>query len=256
MLKLLHELRHNALKHVSAMQAVHLQPGDRGYETANVNGTRPDGTWGKLPGGTREAWRNRKLYRSDGSPLLRKTYNDPHVRTLKRGKVQIMGTVGDWLDLMGATLEDAQLAAQDVRQSPEFKELLDMGVEDHTSPLDTKNGTINLVAFVHPPLETRRTAHHPADESDTDDALASRMRRKVLANGTVRTVAGWGDGHGGRGNVPHPLTIETHPHLTGRERVEGSMRGALATLIPHYRRWMKSEFLRLVNKQQAEEDGR
>lgn len=158
------------------------------------------------------------------------TFNKPHFRPLTKadsenlsrggaaGLGAVLGTVGEWLKLMGAERSDLPKAIEQVRASPEYRELLRLGFEDISNPAELKNGTLHFEA-------------HPGELiGDPSGERPPELRRRVLANGSIRGFNESNRFHGWRQNVPRPWTIETHPDNSPVERIAGSMRQSIKQL--------------------------
>jgi hypothetical protein len=182
-------------------------------------------------------YKDEKVKGPDGKPeMQRPTYDHAHYRPKSSSKggdyrpAAIMGTVGEWLNLMGATRDHIAPAIAKVRSSPEYKHLLSIGFEDKSTAGDLKNGTLNFIGDYEPPIgdEKRKTV---------------RVRRKILANGNIRTYAGNDDHHAGRGQAPHPFTTKTDPHSTPDERIAKSMRASIEVVAKTYLVQSKRRFI-------------
>lgn len=155
-------------------------------------------------------------------PGFRKTKRDPNIG-------DILGTIGDWLDEMGATKEDIAPAREAAVNSPEYQRLIKMGFKDVTTPGEVKAGTIGFQA-VAPMRDWNK------------QVIDQKILRKVHINGNIRTHAfrpadrEVGTHHAGRGRTYHPMTVKSHPNMTGVERLSGSMRASMKRLADMYRK--------------------
>jgi hypothetical protein len=231
------ELRFNKERPRTHQVRVEVAPNAKGaHEESEYtsNGYVKTGKWFK--------WVDRPQLKDDGMPVIAKPYNDarfrPKERTVrhvdpetekvswtwhitrggKAGLGEIHGTVGEWLDRMGATRDDIAPALAEVRRSPEYHELTTLGFHEITNAAEEKNGTLHFKG-------------HVGSFMDDVPAGASVVVRRVLANGNIRTFARERAYHGGRGNAFHPWTMETHPHATPVERIVGSMLQGIRQLV-------------------------
>lgn len=161
-----------------------------------------------------------------------------------KGEGHVIGTVGDWLDLMGATRHDIVPAYAEVKQSPEYHQLIDdLDFQDISSRGDIANGTLTL--------QGEKTGILGSEQ------VGVPFRRKVLANGNIRAMAGSNYGgkqrvstyHGWRPATYHPFTIENSPDLTPQERIVKSMRQSLKQLIHHYEGSSRRHFMHSLKKE-------
>ncbi len=170
------------------------------------------------------------------SPEDATNFYKPGFRASKRKPEigDILGTIGDWLDEMGATKADIVPARAKAVSSPEYQKLLQMGFKDISTPGEQKAGTISLQAVA--PMKDWR--------GRVSDA---KLLRRIHINGNIRTHASRHaapDGaipevdthHAGRGKTYHPMTVKTHPDLSGEERLVGSMRASMKRLVDMYRK--------------------
>ncbi len=173
---------------------------------------------------------------ADGNPVFTKTFNDPHFRPRtnakaeltragKKGEGHILGTVGEWLHLMGAGPDDLAAARREVLHSPEYLQLTGkLDFIDVSSEGDKKNGTIALEGEIQSLIGS--------------DVPGEKFRRKVLANGQVRAFSSYKGNvnthHGWRPATFRPFTIENSPELTPHERIVKTMRQSLSQMVRHY----------------------
>jgi hypothetical protein len=200
----------------------------------------------------------------DGNPVLSKQFNEPHFRPRtvnswntktnkpnprhgqlsragRNGEGHILGTVGDWLTLMGADRHDISAARLEVLHSPEYQELTGrLDFQDISSRGDINNGTITLQGSMEGLIGT---------EEGT-----KAFRRKILANGQIRAYSSYGESvhthHGWRPATFHPLTIENSPDLTPHERIVQTMRQSLAQLVRHYKSSAVRHFKSTMKKEE------
>ena len=171
-------------------------------------------------------------------PGFRETKRDPNVG-------DILGTIGDWLDEMGATKADIAPARKAAVASPEYQKLIKMGFKDVTGPGEEKAGTIAFQAVM--PMK------------DWNKQVKDmKVLRKVHINGNIRTFAfrqadqEVGTYHAGRGRTYHPMTVKSHPNMTGVERLSGSMRASMKRLADLYRKPILKGALDKMQSQAAE----
>jgi hypothetical protein len=189
---------------------------------------------GHIPNGKHYKWAKEKVFDKDGKPVMYKPYSDAHYRPGgDHGPAAVMGTVGEWLSKMGATREHLAPALEKVRSSPEYHHAMALGFEDKTSVGDAKNGTLNLVGSYDNGLMGEKPV---------------MVRRKILANGNIRTQADDHDRHGGRGTAAHPVTIDTHPHMDPVDRIVHSMRASIERVTKIYQTQSKHHFVRALQK--------
>lgn len=157
----------------------------------------------------------------------------------------ILGTIGDWLDEMGATKADIAPARKIAVESPEYQKLMKMGFKDVTTPGEEKAGTIGLQIIA--PMRTWNKK-----------VIDQKILRKVHINGNIRTHA-FRDAnqevsthHAGRGRTYHPMTVKSHPNMTGVERLSGSMRASMQRLADQYRKPVLRGALDKMQSQAAE----
>lgn len=173
-----------------------------------------------------------KVFDKDGKPVMYKPYSNAHYRPGgQHGPAAIMGTVGEWLSKMGASREHLAPALEKVRSSAEYHHALSLGFEDKTSTGDAKNGTLNLVGSYDNGLMGEKT---------------EMVRRKILANGNIRTQADDRDSQGGRGTAAHPMTVDTHPHMSPVDRIAHTMRASIERVTKIYQVQAKRHFVRAV----------
>lgn len=141
----------------------------------------------------------------------------------------ILGTVGDWLKEMGAEISDLAPALAKVRASKEYKDLLALGFEDISNEKEHKNGTLHFVGHYQHLIG--------------DDRAEEMVRRKVLANGNIRTYAGRNTHHAGRGNAAHPKTVKTDPHMKPVDRIAQSMQASIERIGKIYQVEAQRRFL-------------
>lgn len=178
------------------------------------------GEWKYVPGGVEYQTTN---------------YYKPGFKALKRSPDvgDIFGTIGDWLDEMGATKADIAPAREEAVNSPEYKKLISMGFKDVSSPGEVKAGTITLEVMVK--------------ARDGKRERLAKMRRSVHINGNVRTFSNaWPSNtnpnaevdlrRAGRGRTYHPMTVKSHPDMTGKDRLVASMRASMKRLADLYRK--------------------
>jgi len=183
----------------------------------------------------RDTWEKREVKDAEGNTKMSPNFGAPSFNnTNEKGKVtrhgHILGTVGDWLDEMGAGREHLAPAIAKVRASPEYRHLISLGFEDTSSAADLKNGTLNLIGWYEPIIGSEQTRR-------------LRVRRKVLANGNIRTYAGHDDHHAGRGATTHPHTAKTDPHSDPVDRIAKSMRASIERIAKIYQVEYKKFFL-------------
>lgn len=162
----------------------------------------------------------------DGYKGLRRNFYQPGFRPRgKSGRGAILGTTGDWLKEMGATVADIAPAREKVLQSKEYQRMLAIGFEDTSTPGEIKAGTIRFLA--------------PA----TDETPA--IERWVHLNGNIRTVSSPGSHHAGRGDTFHPMTAKSHPDMSPVDRIAGSMRRSIDVLVRIHK---KAALTRVLNQ--------
>jgi hypothetical protein len=147
----------------------------------------------------------------------------------KAGEGFILGPVGDWLDKMGATKEDIPAALKLVRQSNEYKKLIDLGFQEKPTPARERDGTLVLVASFKPNLNSPEPMN---------------LFYRVLPNGKIRALPSESSRHGGPVQTFQPMTTETHPNLTPVERIAGSMIRSLAKLRKVVARHVKTHLFK------------
>lgn len=184
---------------------------------------------------------------SDGVEYQTTNFLKPGFRELKRNPEigDILGTIGDWLDEMGATKADIIPAREAAVSSPEYQKLIALGFKDISTPGEKKSGTISLETVM--PMKHR--------EGYTVDA---KVLRRIHINGNIRTYSSAFKTdenpdpkvptyHAGRGRTYHPMTVKSHPSLSGQERLTGSMRASMKRLADMYR---KPLFKKALDKMQ------
>lgn len=137
----------------------------------------------------------------------------------------ILGTTGDWLKEMGATVADIAPAREKVLQSKEYKRMLAIGFEDTSTSGEIKTGSIRFLAQA------------------TDETPA--IERWVHLNGNIRTVSSPGSNHAGRGDTFHPMTVKTHPDMSPVDRIAGSMQRSIDVLVKIHK---KAALKRVLNQ--------
>jgi hypothetical protein len=142
----------------------------------------------------------------------------------------ILGTVGDWLKEMGAEVSDLAPALAKVKASKEYKDLLALGFDDVSTEKENKNGTLHFIGHYQ---------HLIGD----DDRTEEMVRRKVFANGNIRTHADRNTHHAGRGNAAHPKTAKTDPHMKPVDRIAQSMRASIERIGKIYQVEAQKRFL-------------
>lgn len=171
----------------------------------------------------------------------------PGFRAAKRNPDvgDILGTIGDWLDEMGATKADIAPARKAAVESDEYQKLIKMGFKDVTSPGEEKAGTIAFQAII--PMKNWNK-----------QVRDMKVLRKVHINGNIRTHA-FRDAdkevdtyHAGRGRTYHPMTVKSHPNLTAVERLAGSMKASMRRLADIYRKAALKGALDKMQSQAAE----
>lgn len=216
------------------------------YVSADAHRARPEANYDSAQGkfvetGKHYKWKNEKVKDAEGNQVMaRPTYDKARYRE-KSPKSQggayspaaIMGTVGEWLNLMGADVSHIAPAIAKVRASAEYKHLLSLGFEEKSSEGDLNNGTLNFIGDYEPPI-------------GDDHRKPITVRRKILANGNIRTYAGTDYNHAGRGQAPHPFTIKTDPHSTPVDRIAKSMRASIEVVAKTYQVQAGRHFMRAL----------
>lgn len=143
----------------------------------------------------------------------------------RTGRGNILGTIGDWLVLMGARREDNASARELAVNSPEHERLIRLGFKDNSTPGEIKAGTISFRADEYQPPPFRGQEQKPQP-----------LMRKVHINGNIRAHAANKTYHARRGKTYEPMTAQSHPDLTPVERLAGSMRRSIGYLARLYRK--------------------
>ena len=156
------------------------------------------------------------------------SYHKPEFRPLKRNTEvgAILGTIGDWLDLMDATEADIAPAREKATRSAEYQKLLRWGFKDVSTPGEIAAGTITLRFEDFNPPEVWNGHTYPA----------TPLIRRVHINGNIRTHRAENTYHGGRGNTFKPMTVADHPDASAVDRLAGSMIKSLGRLAVMYRK--------------------
>lgn len=170
----------------------------------------------------------------DGYKVIEPNYYKPGFRSARsniddKSNGDILGTVGDWLKEMGAEVSDLAPALAKVRASKEYKDLLALGFEDISSEKEHKNGTLHFVGHYQHLIG--------------DDRAEEMVRRKVLANGNIRTYADRNTHHAGRGNAAHPKTVKTDPHMKPVDRIAQSMQASIERIGKIYQVEAQKRFM-------------
>jgi hypothetical protein len=142
----------------------------------------------------------------------------------------ILGTVGDWLKEMGAEVSDLAPALAKVKASKEYKDLLALGFDDVSTAKENKNGTLHFIGHYQ---------HLIGDDDHTEEMV----RRRVFANGNIRTNANRNTHHAGRGNAAHPKTVKTDPHMKPVDRIAQSMQASIERIGKIYQVEAQKRFL-------------
>jgi hypothetical protein len=154
-------------------------------------------------------------------------FHKPSFRPLKRNHEvgDILGTIGDWLDLMGATEVDIAPARKKATQSAEYQKLIRWGFKDVSTPGEIAAGTITLRFEDFNPPEVWYGHTYPA----------TPLIRRVHINGNIRTHRAENTYHAGRGTTFKPMTAADHPDMSAVDRLAGSMIKSLGRLVSMYR---------------------
>lgn len=144
-----------------------------------------------------------KSYRTLDQTSYGRKKDDPVRRYQRHG--QMYGKAGDWMVAAGATREDIPLAMAKARQSKEYQDLIDMGMDDDTNRVETANGTFRFSGI--PGEQLTDTTHEDGP-----------TQRRVLVSGKVVGLSS-GRYRSSRLKSDHPATVETHPDLSPIDRL-------------------------------------
>lgn len=164
----------------------------------------------------------------DGFDVQVDSFHKPSFQPLKRNTEvgAILGTIGDWLDLMGATEADIAPAREKATRSAEYQKLLRWGFKDVSTPGEIAAGTITLRFEDFNPPEVWNGHTYPA----------TPLIRRVHINGNIRTHRAENTYHAGRGTTFKPMTAADHPDMSAVDRLAGSMIKSLGRLVTLYRK--------------------
>lgn len=197
----------------------------------------------------------KSVFVPDGYDAEVNNFEKPRFEPLKRKenaeRGDIFGTIGDWLDEMGASKDDIAPARKAAVASNEYKSLIKLGMKDVSTPGEIKTGTVAFEFIA--PMQTYDGVMRPY-----------KILRKVHINGNLRTYAAAAfhsdpnvtvdQHHAGRGRTKHPLTTKTHPHLTPVERLSGSMRRTFEVLYNQYRKPLLTHVLNKLQNASGKDD--